>query len=652
MEAPGRARSRGIAESRCTDAHALLVFLLFNYGLAVQAWRCSQRGDLRRLTRGIDFRGRLCGVNGSSARAGAEGELLYWCSRDGETRWDAPICVAACPTGGERFLCPLPHEGEELEERSGEEVLLTSVTRQRLVPEEAVPTRRVQNFCVPEDLGPQALLDQLLGAESGWPSRLLQAAGSLASLAAVPRLLSALLLAAVLSSVLWVLLVRASVRAFTWALLALSSLAFAGLGGTLLAGRGALSQQLDELQPGSKAALGALLTVVGLCVLPHFYYMNREKLGEAVKAVSDGCAIVLSMPLLALLPLLELLLRLGLLLAALAGAVVLLSAAEVRPSHAHIFGQVVAGVPRSFEVTLELVAGLLYVGFALVWYQELVSALSTFVISRTTVMAYFEPSWRAPSTLTAAVSHLGSLILGASTAACLLVPRRLGLARELSHRAYMDMAITASPLFDASRHSSSLLAGSALVLATRSILLQLVLQLGSLAFAAGCGLAAHALLAAAQRGSYDQGTVSLWAWQLLATADAGLPDAIAAELSTLGDPTAAAAAMGGTSYLLVQSFTTVIDRVADAVLYCSLWDKQSGATARRVPDRFRNVIAASAQTAASAPAPAPATPLYSWSPAARASHASSPSQASLACGAWAPGHGLVAAGAWDGWAQR
>mmetsp|Transcript_30124 Transcript_30124/g.86236 ORF Transcript_30124/g.86236 Transcript_30124/m.86236 type:complete len:889 (-) Transcript_30124:147-2813(-) len=99
----------GIAPRRCTDCVCLFVFLAYVAGMILLVNVCRdstigdrQWSDIRRLTHGHDYTGRLCGVDEDVT----DKPFLYWC----RTNWtetgsvpttlnlDYPSCVKTCPT--------------------------------------------------------------------------------------------------------------------------------------------------------------------------------------------------------------------------------------------------------------------------------------------------------------------------------------------------------------------------------------------------------------------------------------------------------------------------------------------------------------------------------------------------------------------------
>mmetsp|Transcript_99399 Transcript_99399/g.207061 ORF Transcript_99399/g.207061 Transcript_99399/m.207061 type:complete len:866 (-) Transcript_99399:179-2776(-) len=99
----------GIAPRRCTDCICLIIFIGYMLGMIILVLSCRNGSmndqswsDIRRLTHGHDYAGRLCGVDAEVA----DRPFLYFC----RTRWseygpeatqlnlEYPSCVSHCPT--------------------------------------------------------------------------------------------------------------------------------------------------------------------------------------------------------------------------------------------------------------------------------------------------------------------------------------------------------------------------------------------------------------------------------------------------------------------------------------------------------------------------------------------------------------------------
>lgn len=120
----------GHKEHRCTDTPCLVIFVI---ALALQIFIVKyalENGDIRKLTRGYDAHGRLCGVD-------TEGDVLFHCrspGEEGEFIMRQPICIDACPQAGNTtHSCFTPTVGA-------------------LVEYPDYDTYQVLNYCVPNDV--------------------------------------------------------------------------------------------------------------------------------------------------------------------------------------------------------------------------------------------------------------------------------------------------------------------------------------------------------------------------------------------------------------------------------------------------------------------------------------------------------------------
>jgi len=94
-------KSTGQAPRRCTDVQCCFQFLVVAIGALTLVAVCKQHGNMGRLTHGVDYYGRVCGVD-----AGVENmPFLFWCRGDAPAAGvpalldlDRPSCVPYCPT--------------------------------------------------------------------------------------------------------------------------------------------------------------------------------------------------------------------------------------------------------------------------------------------------------------------------------------------------------------------------------------------------------------------------------------------------------------------------------------------------------------------------------------------------------------------------
>eukprot|EP00930_Biecheleria_cincta_P016320 TRINITY_DN1331_c0_g2_i1.p1 TRINITY_DN1331_c0_g2~~TRINITY_DN1331_c0_g2_i1.p1 ORF type:complete len:874 (+),score=133.54 TRINITY_DN1331_c0_g2_i1:103-2724(+) len=123
----------GVAPRRCTDLVCVVIFFAWWIGILIfltvvknKEVDGRQYSDVKRLTHGMDYKARLCGVDPEVA----ESPYLFWC-RNSATETDFstaptalnlrhPVCVSECPymaagaaneTGPQQIECLLPESG-------------------------------------------------------------------------------------------------------------------------------------------------------------------------------------------------------------------------------------------------------------------------------------------------------------------------------------------------------------------------------------------------------------------------------------------------------------------------------------------------------------------------------------------------------------
>lgn len=686
-----------MAKRRCTDVFCLILVIAFSCYLAMLVHVNRDNSDIRRLTHGFDFRGHLCGVHDKVRGKG----LTYWCQRDKKIHWDGPICVEKCPTGGQMLQCPeLPAaDPEETEEKQKDgSVLITTITKQKLIKSKAENTKQYHNICLPEKFGPQALLNLVAFAsdkQGGITGRVIEASAYIASIAEVPHLLLMLFCVAVFCGMVWVIALRSFARLFahaqfivtifallsmgTWLLaaplaglvdmevvgryapasaqaaIAVAAPKLQALGASaaaaadnvvgqhaaaLLAKSDVLGKALEGVLPGHQVSLsvslfgffemfgvyglylrvgvGAILELSGLAALA-WYMSARKKLAVAADSVREACKIVVTMPTLALLPLVHLLLWGAATVGSCAGMVVLLSAAEVRASSAHVWGENIEGIYRSFEWTSELSGGLACWILALFWFQEIGNALCHFVLSYNSSCSYFAKGHRGgysrlpilKGMLIGCTFHLGTLSLAAFIMAIFRIFRWfltflhkvanekngnrvvhcilgcldccIAMAQALVHRlcegVYTHVAITSEPFLTASAAAAGYLTRNLELIAITSWVLRPTALFASFVYAATLGVLSRSVLSLRPDGLGALGRY--------------LPDKIVSEWNELGSVTVASVAFGIMCFAAVRGFQLIVDGVTDAILYCLMWDGEDGVVdAEGAPESFKAFIRA------------------------------------------------------------
>jgi hypothetical protein len=124
-----------------TDIVCLLVYVIALGGLGYVISYAAKNGNVKRLTHGFDYQGKLCGVDPGVENA----TMLYWCPPAGAIKlgiptamdFKAPICLPACPKDGDPpVMCP---------EKVGTNFTST------LVPEQVYATKPMLGiYCLPD----------------------------------------------------------------------------------------------------------------------------------------------------------------------------------------------------------------------------------------------------------------------------------------------------------------------------------------------------------------------------------------------------------------------------------------------------------------------------------------------------------------------
>eukprot|EP00927_Polykrikos_kofoidii_P041082 TRINITY_DN35008_c0_g1_i1.p1 TRINITY_DN35008_c0_g1~~TRINITY_DN35008_c0_g1_i1.p1 ORF type:complete len:694 (+),score=84.91 TRINITY_DN35008_c0_g1_i1:96-2177(+) len=485
-----------ISKRRCTDVCCLFILGVCSAGLALSSVKNYKTGDMRVLRNGFNFRGELCGT---SADPSAKGAYLHWCSArlangHEEYRWDRPICVDSCPSGGEIVYCP---DGEMTstvsEERQyGGDKMLVEVSKQRLIPMNATPTQPVKGYCLPTDRGlptdiGQGALVKLLSQTTyeSWSSLAVHFVGYLENVLHKPRLLCVLIVMSMVCARAWIFLLYTFSQTLAHAVFVLSILALFTTGAlavqlppvvevvtkfesagievvnatlahataaadNIVAAMSILTDAaswLEVVDSGNiqkvRICIGALLILAAGAMLL-WYCFARGSITVAADCMREACGILSLYPsLLYVLPLLNCIMVVVVTLMSISCCMLLLSTADVYAVSYSINGEKVSGVFRNFVWTGRLVGGVAAWFFAYLFAQELVSAIRSYVLSHTVVCWCFSPTRKKSSwplvkgIVVAVVFHLGSLTFGALILSILCAFRwLLVLVHELSERDY------------------------------------------------------------------------------------------------------------------------------------------------------------------------------------------------------------------------
>mmetsp|Transcript_1723 Transcript_1723/g.4300 ORF Transcript_1723/g.4300 Transcript_1723/m.4300 type:complete len:640 (-) Transcript_1723:37-1956(-) len=544
----------------CTDIMWLGVFALACIGQTRMVDYGLREGDTRKLARGYDYQGKLCGVD-------TPGDNLFHCqSATGDILLTSPICVDACPSSGN-----LTHSCYDPSVQAMTEFL-------------DYDTKEVLRYCMPDsiDILTELLKDVVANSTSFLtPGHLAWAANmvSQARRAWLPVLISAHI--AVIAGYAYLLLLRWCTSTLVYACEFIFVVGFWGVGGYLVyvsatGGQDGLEGTGDSKQDAFFGVACLLIGFIAVCV---FLCANRN-MATAVGCIEATCECMFEEPTLLLEPFVSLGSKLLIFWICIPGLFGLLATGDLIVAGAR------DGFARRFSYTAE--EQLYIVGECLMifWLLEICHAMSQYTLAWSTQIWYFTPyvNGRKLNRQRCAVFrayfnavryHLGTLAFGALMSGTLRPFRHLisyiakasqneanplsvvlgrccgvcincyrKFLERLNKTAYMDVAITSSNYCVSATRALAVLTEEVPALAVLNGA-QAVFQLALLGIVSFTGafttfvLSKHwAILNDQQSPYYVQ------------------------------DPMVVSVISGIASGLIAVSFTLVFDTVGDTILYC------------------------------------------------------------------------------------
>lgn len=450
--------AEGIMKRRCTDVAWLLVFAAFLWCQGYIAACGFRNGNLDKLTRGLDWKGQLCGVGPNVSTK----PLLYWCGNGSVHTFEVggqsgepvqitvpesldlemPICVEKCPTGSEELVyCPTTATVSKDVTGEPPEVTMVTTIVQEVAGQAAYPTVKAGGgrLCVPDVASQEGaareLLEQLYGyinswIDTSWALRLLYRFGNLAH--DVPNnlyLLGGICAGAFVLSFAYLLLLRFVVKLLVFVMLAVLPLGFGLLGAALiltahdLTGHQTSSPIFESVPDPTWAmmisdVLGVmclLLALISVCIC-----CLRDTIETVCGCIRAAVECMFDMPTLLIEPVVGAALKLAILSGLLLGLAYLVSLGTVEGGTVSLGGTTLYGFHRSFTYTEEQQSRMLFYIFGIFWIMEVCDACQQFTISYAVVVWYYKPKpKRRPhfpvvrGFLNAICLHLGTLALGA-----------------------------------------------------------------------------------------------------------------------------------------------------------------------------------------------------------------------------------------------
>jgi len=345
----------GHARHHCTDVVCVFILSLGLLGLGLILRYANEHGDMRRLYHGLNFKGELCGIDVPES-------YLYWCQSGDNGLLDLshPTCVNSCPTA----------KGTS---RSCYNATLGSFAWVADYPTYPFAGR----LCMPVD-------SWLTSQVSHTPL-----AHDLLAISQISRAWQPLLVSAGLALVLgyaYLFFLNFAVGQIVWVCMAIMVLVSV-LGGSYLIYASwphGLDGKPDTGDETWDICIGASSIVLGLAFLL-IASCRKRSIDMAIGCIEAACECIFDLPSLLFEPLVILTLKAASLGPMIAGFLWLLSCGKV----------VDKGMYRILEYSDKEKAFILYYLFMLIWINELLSAVSHFVLAYVTTRWYFAPYGRA-----------------------------------------------------------------------------------------------------------------------------------------------------------------------------------------------------------------------------------------------------------------
>jgi hypothetical protein len=394
----------GMSKHHCTDLTCLTVFVIAVAGLCGIFTYAGAKGDVRRIFRGYNFTGHLCGVDDPDR------PLLYWCQKPiaGQVTIDTmpildlkhPICVQACPTSSAtKHTC---FSGVDRSVNNAPVTLanggFTLVESNKYLFAE-VPDYKsspfLSRYCLPDD---QAMKAQLLSALNNHTMTNALMDVSQLSSAWVP-LTCAVIIAFIMGYVYLFFLERGA------SCMVYSAIALVVVLGTLLGLYLIISTFTGGIDgiPGTGGSkvnwITGLILLSAALLFGCFACCAHEHIEVAIGCVEAAADCMFQMPSLFMEPLCAMACKILLFVILVSGFLLLASVGKVKTMTLEQFtakyelvpGGEVSGVFRTFQYRESEVWLMSYYIFVSIWIFGLLTAISQFVMAYSVQLWYFTP---------------------------------------------------------------------------------------------------------------------------------------------------------------------------------------------------------------------------------------------------------------------
>jgi len=582
-----------------TDLHCCVLFAVALVAFGALYRKVVQSGDIGKLYHGIDYRGRVCGVD-----AGVQDSpFLYWCAvqgSGGKMKFETgkPICVENCPDGS--ILSPVYDVQPEC--------ALVSGSLAQMVPYKTIVL--LHRYCIPDVNNERGATQKVTAQLQDVQTNMQEALSSLPS--AWPVLLGAFVFSVVLGYVYLVML-RHCAEYLIWSSIVGSIAGCVLLGVFLWTNADTIVQSVANSSPvvaaeladvkgneAQAAKIGAVLCWAVAGGLACLAQCLHHSIHVASACVEVACEAIFDMPSLLLAPLSKVLVKGLTFLALVYGFLLLWSSSDMTT------GQ--DGVMRHFSPEQEQQAYMAFYVIMALWILAFINAVYQFMVAYAVVEYYYTPydTYGKKETECCAMleglrmaicCHAGSLAFGSLLIALLTVLQMVlewaeRKNRETGHNhivsivlcclsclvncckdmlsrvnraAYIEMAISSSNFCESAQRALGILASIAMSLGILTGATVIFTIFGIILIALGGSWFAYAMASsnafADEASKYHVDSPVLVTW-------------IAAVIGAL----------------VAGSFMNIFDVASDTMLYCYQTDRQSGKGGHTAPHGLRELM--------------------------------------------------------------
>lgn len=404
-------KANGIAPRRITDCVCVVLFVLYVIGMIIAVCIAHSKGNVQRLTHGMDATAQLCGVDGPVWNK----SFLFYCrASPNETvsvpqalnLWN-PVCVSSCPRLGEapiECLMPATHHSKQISGGQFGNVETYFVTMmQSYMMTKTYDTKLFRGrYCLPED---QALRSTVLYGPLGFKASMHHLVGSFQDCWGVIFLC---VLVAIALSYSYIFLVKLCAKLIVSLFLVIVMLAFFAMGGFMVLAVFTLIPNMDNpfkgyedvnpfFQRYTTTVAAVLSTVMGtLCIFAAvgmiFTLRDARKHFMVISTlVKCACDCSMSMPFLMVMPVLEAIWKFFLMWILCYNFMPLCSCGFYNERIVNINGEGYMGLKRSYHFDYYWGPAIIFYIIGGFWIMEMTHSFGHYILTYTVVGWFFTP---------------------------------------------------------------------------------------------------------------------------------------------------------------------------------------------------------------------------------------------------------------------